>query len=147
LLGKIAIANTRLAYQSFKDTFTNKRFEALQAQGARVQRPLWGSTGTKNPLYRDVLYVETLIGPDTVNTVPPATLTALLDHGKAAPTLEQGLDEAKATLEALSEAGISLEQVTERLLSDGVKSFADSFEKLLANIEQKKERLTRPAPS
>ncbi|MEE9261793.1 MAG: transaldolase, partial [Dehalococcoidia bacterium] len=141
LLGKAAIANAKLAYQVFKDTFRGERFAVLQARDAHVQRPLWASTGTKNSTYSDVLYVESLIGLDTVNTMPPATLTAFLEHGTAAPTLEQDFGQAEATKEALAAAGISMEQITAKLLADGVKSFADSFDKLLANIEEKKARL------
>ena len=140
-LGKAAIANVRHAYHIFQDTFGSHRFAPLRAKGARVQRPLWASTGTKNPGYSDVLYVESLIGPDTVNTMPPATLTAFLDHGRKALTLEQGIPQAEQTMEALSAAGISMDQVTDKVLAEGVKSFADSFDKLLANIEEKKGRL------
>ena len=142
LLGKAAIANAKVAYKAFKETFGGDRFAALRGKGARVQRPLWASTGTKNPSYSDVLYVESLIGPDTVNTVPPATLTAFLEHGRVQETLGREVEEAERTLEDLAGAGISMEQVTAKLLADGVKSFADSFDKLLANIEEKKARLT-----
>ena len=141
LLGKAAIANARLAYQAFKGTFNSERFAVLREKGAMVQRPLWASTGTKNPAYSDVLYLESLIGPDTVNTVPPATLTAFLEHGRASVTLEQDVAEAAQVIEALAAAGINMEQVTEKLLADGLEAFADSFEKLLANIEDKRARL------
>ena len=141
LLGKAAVANAKLAYQAFNDTFQSDRFAALRARGARVQRPLWASTGTKNPDYSDVMYVESLMGPDTVNTMPPATLTAFLEHGSVAPTIEQGVDEARADLQAISSAGISMEVVTGKLLTDGVKSFGNSFDKLIANIEEKKTQL------
>ena len=150
LLGKAAIANARLAYHSFRGTFSGERFAVLRAGGARVQRPLWASTGTKNPAYSDVLYVESLIGPDTVNTMPPATMTAFVDHGQAKATLEQDAQEAEETMKAHAEAGLSMEQVTAKLLAAGVESFADSFNKLLANIEEKQARLLAPghvAPS
>ncbi len=141
LLGKAAIANAKLAYQAFKGTFNDKRFAALREKGAMVQRPLWASTGTKNPAYSDVLYLESLIGPDTVNTVPPATLTAFLDHGRASVTLEQDVEQAGPVIDALAAAGVSMEQVTEKLLADGLEAFADSFQKLMSNIEDKKARL------
>ena len=149
LLGKAAVSNAKLAYQAFKETFGGGRFSQLKAKGARVQRPLWASTGAKNSKYSDVLYVESLIGPDTVNTMPPNTLTAFLEHGVVEPTLERDISDAREAIEALESAGISMREVTDRLLADGVRAFADSFEKLLANIEDKKERLatkgSRPA--
>ena len=119
LLGKAAIANAKLAYRDFKAIFSNATFTALKEKGARPQRPLWASTGTKNPAYSDVLYLDSLIASDTVNTVPPATLTAFVDHGRAANTLEQGGDEAQRTIQALASAGIKLDQVTDQLLADG----------------------------
>ena len=141
LLGKAAIANARLAYRDFKEIFGNATFSALKEQGARAQRPLWASTGTKNPAYSDVVYLDSLIGPDTVNTVPPATLTAFADHGCAANTLEQGVEEAQRAIQALAGAGINIDRVTDKLLADGLKGFVESFEKLMANIEDKKVRL------
>jgi transaldolase len=141
LLGKAAIASAKSAYQAFKTTFSSKRFASLKAKGARVQRPLWASTSTKNPAYSDVLYVEPLIGPDTVNTMPPTTLTAFLEHGRAEVTLEHDMPKAEQTMEAIAKAGISMEQVTAKLLADGVKAFIDSFEKLLANIKEKRALL------
>ncbi|MCH7787500.1 MAG: bifunctional transaldolase/phosoglucose isomerase, partial [Chloroflexi bacterium] len=141
LVSKAAIANAKLAYRDFKGEFGHDRFAALRAKGAKVQRPLWASTSTKNPALSDVLYVEALIGRDTVNTVPEATLTAFLEHGSAAETLEQDLSDAEQTIESLRNAGIDMEQVTDKLLADGVKSFADSFDKLVANIEEKTARL------
>jgi transaldolase/glucose-6-phosphate isomerase len=138
LQGKVAIANAKLAYERFKEIFGGARFAALRARGARVQRPLWASTGTKNPAYSDVLYVETLIGPDTVNTLPPATLAAFRDHGRVEPTLEQGVDEARETLRTLGEVGISLDAITSQLLADGVASFAKSFDSLMATIEARR---------
>ncbi len=138
LLGKVAIANAKMAYQRFKKIFGDKRFAALRAKGARVQRQLWASTGTKDPNYSDVLYVEALIGPDTVNTVPPATYDAYRDHGKWALTLESDLNGAKDTLAHLKEAGISLEAVTAQLLDEAVKAFADPFQKMMKAIEEKR---------
>lgn len=143
LQGKAAVANAKQAYQIFKKAFGGKRFAALKAKGARVQRPLWASTSTKNPSYPDLLYVDTLIGPDTVNTLPTATVQAVLDHGKPALTLEQGVEEARDTLEQLENAGISMEAVTAQLLDEGVKAFIASFDKLLANIAQKRALLAR----
>ena len=141
LLGKAAIANAKLAYARFKEIFAGPAFSALKAKGAQAQRPLWASTGTKNPQYSDVLYVDELIGPDTVNTVPPATLAAFIDHGHMQPTLEAGVDEARRAMEQLAAAGINMEAVTDELLVDGVKAFSDSFTKLLANLEDKRARL------
>jgi len=141
LMGKAAIANAKLAYQSFKAVFGGDRFAVLQANGARVQRPLWGSTGTKNSSYSDVLYIDSLIGEDTINTVPPATLTAFIEHGQAKATLEQDVADSEQTMKALAAAGISIDKVTNKLLTDGVKSFADSFTQLLANVEDKKSLL------
>ena len=141
LLGKAAIANAKVAYQEFKRVFGGDRFDALRSRGARLQRPLWGSTGTKNPAYSDVLYVESLIGPDTVNTMPPATLTTFLEQGVADVTLERDISEAQDALQKLEGAGIGMEQVTSKLLADGVKAFAGSFDTLMANIGDKKARL------
>ena len=141
LMGKAAIANAKLAYQSFKTVFGGDRFAALQAKGARVQKPLWGSTGTKNPTYSDVLYIDNLIGEDTVNTVPPATLTAFIEHGQANATLEQDVTDSEQAMKELAAAGVSIDEVTDKLLADGVKSFADSFNQLLANVEEKKALL------
>jgi transaldolase len=141
LLGKAANANAVLAYQAFQETFHGERFAALRTRGARVQRPLWASTGTKNPAYSDVLYVEPLIGPDTVNTMPPDTITAFLDHGRAEVTVDKDLEGARQALAALEAAGVNMESVTQRLLDDGVKAFQDSFDNLLAGIEEKKARL------
>jgi len=140
LQGKAAIANAKLAYRAFQETFGGERFAQLKAKGARVQRPLWASTSTKNPSYSDVMYVENLIGPDTVNTLPPATIRAFQEHGRAALTLQQGVDEAQAVMDALAQAGIDMKVVTARLLDQGVKAFADSFDKLLADIVQKREK-------
>ncbi|MEE8472661.1 MAG: bifunctional transaldolase/phosoglucose isomerase [Dehalococcoidia bacterium] len=141
LAGRAAVSSARLAYRDFREDFSRERFAALRAKGARVQRPLWASTGTKNPAYSDLLYVESLIGPDTVNTLPMATINAFLEHGRAGANLEKDLPEAEKTMASLAAAGISLEQVTARLLDEGVKSFTDSFEKLLAGIEEKRAAL------
>ena len=141
LLGKAAVSNARVAYQDFKKTFATSRFQALSAKGARVQRPLWASTSTKNPEYSDVMYVETLIGPDTVNTMPDATLAAFLEHGTARHSIEDDVHEARETLLALESAGISMDAVTTQLMHDGVKAFADSFDQLIENISAKRERL------
>jgi transaldolase/glucose-6-phosphate isomerase len=131
LLGKAAIANAKLAYARFKSIFGAPRFQTLKEKGARVQRPLWASTGTKSPNYSDVMYVEPLIGRDTVNTMPPATLDAFRDHGVVRPSLEEGLKEAEAALAALAEFGIDMDQATAQLLDDGVKTFANSFRQLI----------------
>jgi transaldolase len=137
LFGKAAIANAKLAYERFQQVFGDERWARLQRAGARVQRPLWASTSTKNPSYRDVIYVEELIGPDTVNTMPLATLEAFADHGVAKRTVDQGLDEAKRSLRALAEAGIDLDQVTRDLLVEAVDKFVAPFRKLLACIDEK----------
>jgi transaldolase len=135
LRGRVAIANAKRAYGRFQKIFADPRFAALEAKGARVQRPLWASTSTKDPRYRDVLYLESLIGPDTVNTLPLETIDAFRDHGRARPSLEEDLDGAEKTLRELAEAGISIDSVTEQLLDEGVRKFAEPFDKLLGNIE------------
>jgi transaldolase len=137
LQGKIAIANAKIAYVRFGEIFSGPRWERLVAQGARVQRPLWASTSTKNPSYPDTLYVDNLIGPHTVNTVPPHTLRAVLDHGVVAPTLQAGMDEARAQLARLSELGVDLDAITRQLLDDGVAAFAKSFETMMDSIAAK----------
>jgi len=139
LEGKAAVANAKLAYAMYREIFATDRFQALA--GAQKQRVLWASTSTKNPDYRDVVYVEELIGRDTVNTVPPHTLEALEDHGVVKETLIEGLDEAEAHLERLAAAGIDMDRVTDELLADGVAKFAEPFEKLLTEIGRKCERL------
>ena len=142
LLGKTGIANLRLTYAKFRKIFEAERFTTLRAKGAHVQRPLWASTGTKNPKYSDLMYVESVVGPHTVNTVPPATLDALLDHGKVtANTVEADLDDARATIEGLAKAKISLFDVTQNLQVEGVKSFADSYNAMLAAIASKQKQL------
>jgi transaldolase/glucose-6-phosphate isomerase len=142
LLGKTGVANMKLIYARYKKIFESERFERLKAKGGRVQRPLWASTGVKNPAYSDLLYVESLVGKNTVNTVPPATLDALMDHGTVnADTVERGLDEAHTTLAALAAAQISLFDVTQKLQVDGVKSFADSYNAMLGAIASKQKQL------
>ncbi|HKP72819.1 MAG TPA: bifunctional transaldolase/phosoglucose isomerase [Pyrinomonadaceae bacterium] len=141
LLGRAAVANAKLAYQKFKEIFHGERFSALKAKGAQVQRCLWASTGTKNPKYSDVLYVDNLIGPETVNTVPPATYTAIRDHGQTAPTLEDGLDECRALVAQLGEVGIDLKAVTEKLQKDGLDAFVKSFDTLAESIESKRDAI------
>jgi transaldolase/glucose-6-phosphate isomerase len=138
LAGKIAIANAKLAYAWYLDLIASDRWKALAAKGAMPQRLLWASTGVKNPDYRDVLYIETLIGPDTVNTVPPKTLDAFRDHGEVAPTLAAGLDEARAVLDKAAALGLDLPGVTTALVADGVKQFSDAADTLLAAVEDKR---------
>ena len=139
LLGKAAIANARLAYEDFKKVVATERFKRLQAKGARLQRPLWASTSTKNPAYRDVVYVEELIGPDTVNTMPPQTVVAFLDHGQVRLSLEEDLGGARQVLAGLEMLGISMEEVTAELEEEGVKSFADAFTVLLEAVENRRQ--------
>lgn len=136
LLGKVAIANAKLAYQTFKEIFGSERFKRLE--DAKVQRQLWASTGTKNPKFGDTYYVESLIGPDTVDTIPPATYAAFRDHGTVKLTLEDGIDEARQIIERLEKSGVSLMKATEQLTADGVKSFAASFESLMTTIETRR---------
>ncbi|HZO94293.1 MAG TPA: bifunctional transaldolase/phosoglucose isomerase [Candidatus Baltobacteraceae bacterium] len=142
LLGKAAIANTKLAYQRFQKLFGDARFAALKAKGAHVQRPLWASTSTKNPAYPDLLYVDSLVGRDTVNTVPPATLDAILDHARVRPdTVLEDLEGARKVITDLAQAHISLYDVTEELVTEGVKSFSDSFDAMLKAIQGKLDKL------
>lgn len=138
LKGKVAIANAKLAYQDYKRLFMGPRWEKLAAKGAKPQRLLWASTGTKNKDYSDVLYVEELIGPNTINTVPPATLDAFRDHGKLRNSLEENVEEARAVLEELARSGISLDAITEELVKDGVKQFADAADKLYGAVASKR---------
>jgi transaldolase len=137
LLGKAAIANARLAYAEYKQVFSAKRFQKLKSGGGRVQRPLWASTSTKNPAYRDVMYVEELVGPDTVNTMPPQTLAAFLEHGLVRLSLEENLDGARQVLADMDALGVSMDEVTEELEVEGVKSFADAFTVLLDAIPER----------
>jgi len=140
LKGRIGIANAKMVYQRFKEYFQSERWERLAEKGARIQRVLYGSTGTKNPEYSDVMYVENLIGPNTVNTIPPKTLEAFLDHGIVALTLESGLDEARAQLNDLAELGISLDEVTQQLLDEGVENLKP-YDALIKTITEKKMEL------
>jgi len=146
LLGKIAISNAKLAYQQFKEAFSSERFRKLRDLGARVQRPLWASTGTKNPKYSDIMYVESLIGAGTVNTLPPATYDAFRDHGRVELTIEKDLDEARRILATFAAKGFSLDEITHKLTVDGVKSFNDSFEHLMRTIEQRRDLVARGLP-
>ena len=141
LKGRIGITNAKIVYQHFKDAFLSERWQRLEEKGARLQRVLYGSTGTKNPDYSDVMYVENLIGPNTVNTVPPKTLEAFLDHGTVALTLESDLDEARAQLNELAALGINLDEVTQGLLDEGVKNFVEPYDKLIKTITEKKAEL------
>jgi transaldolase len=141
LLGKAAIANARLAYRSFTQIFGEPRFQALAARGAMVQRPLWASTSTKNPAYRDVMYVEELIGPHTVNTMPPATIEAFRDHGLVAPTLERDVAGAEEVFRRLAAAGLDIDAITRQLQVAGVHLFAESFDKLVAASDRKRQAL------
>jgi transaldolase len=143
LFGKTAIANSRIVYQKFKEIFGRHAFLDLKDKGARVQRPLWASTSTKNPKYRDVLYVEELIGPDTVDTMPPATIDAFRDHGRVRTSLEERLEEANGIFRDLADLGIDLAAATEKLQLDGVKLFADSFDTLMKSLTSKRESLAK----
>ena len=134
--GKVAIANAKLTYQKYQSIFSGPRWQALAGRGARTQRPLWASTSTKNPNYRDVIYVEELIGPDTVDTIPPATFDAFRDHGRPRASLVEGLEDAHDVMESLGRVGISMAEVTDKLLEDGVKLFADAFDKLLKAVDR-----------
>ncbi|HEY2992169.1 MAG TPA: bifunctional transaldolase/phosoglucose isomerase [Methylomirabilota bacterium] len=136
LMGRVAIANARLTYQRYKDLYLGERWAALAVKGARSQRLLWASTSSKNPNYRDVVYVEELIGPDTVNTIPPATYDAFRDHGRARPSLDEDFEDAQDTMDTLAKVGIDMKQVTDTLLVDGCKIFVDAFAKLLAAVNK-----------
>jgi transaldolase len=136
LLGKVAIANGKLTYQRYQEIFSGPKWEKLAAKGAQTQRVLWASTSTKNPNYRDVMYVEELIGADTVDTMPPATIDSFRDHGRARPSLTEDIPGAQKTMDDLAKAGISMKEVTDKLTVDGVKLFSDAFDKLLAAVEK-----------
>jgi len=140
LLGKVAIANAKLAYQRYLRSVGSSRWKTLAAKGAQTQRVLWASTSTKNPNYRDVLYVEELIGPDTVNTIPPATLDAFRDHGQIRPSLVEDLKSAETTMQTLHAVGISIDEITDKLTDDGVRLFAEAFAKLLEAVEKSTTR-------
>ncbi len=144
ILGKVAIANGKLTYEAYQRIFSSPRWKVLGAKGAQTQRVLWASTSTKNPNYRDVIYIEELIGPDTVNTVPPATLDAFRDHGKLRQSLTEDLNGARKTMAELAEVGIVMKNVTDKLTTDGVKLFADAFDTLLAAVEKNSKRSGTP---
>ena len=145
LQGKVAIANGKLTYQRYQRIFSGPRWEALAFQGAQTQRVLWASTSTKNPAYRDVMYVEELIGPDTVNTMPPATVDAFRDHGRLRNSLTEDVARAQKVMDDLAKGGISIKEVTTKLTADGVKLFADAFHKLLAVVEKSVEQKGKKA--
>jgi transaldolase len=141
LKGKLAVANAKLAYQNWKQVFSTDRWEELRMKGATRQRCLWASTSTKNPAYSDVLYVEELIGPETVNTMPEETIRAFQDHGRVALTLDEGVDQARAILERVEQAGVSYDDVVKTLEEEGVQKFSDSFADLINGIEAKRGEL------
>ncbi|MFL5979633.1 MAG: transaldolase [Gaiellaceae bacterium] len=141
LKGKLAVANAKLAYQRYQELFSGARWDALKAKGATAQRCLWASTSTKNPAYRDVLYVEELIGPETVDTMPEETISAFQDHGEVAPTLERDLDEARRVFDRVAEVGVDYDDVVAVLEREGVDKFADSFRELLDGVEAKRGEL------
>ena len=144
IIGKIAIANAKLTYQRYRELFGNERWQALASKGATTQRVLWASTSTKNPNYRDVIYIEELIGPETVNTIPPATFDAFRDHGQVRPSLTEGVEDARITMETLARLGISMQEVTDKLLVDGVRLFDDAFKKVTRAIETKRKTFKPP---
>ena len=141
LQGKLAVANAKLAYQAWKEIFGSERWAALEAKGATKQWCLWASTSTKNPAYRDVMYVEDLIGPDTVNTMPEETIEAFQDHGEVRVTIEEGVDEARKLFADVEAAGVSIDDVTRVLEEEGVQKFSDSFAELLDGIKAKRGEL------
>lgn len=147
LAGKVAVANAKLTYKRYKEIMQGEGWQALAGRGARPQRLLWASTSTKNPGYRDVLYVEELVGEDTVNTVPPATLDAFRDHGKVRKSLEEDVEGASETMAALERAGVSMQEVTDQLLEDGVRLFSEAFDKLLATIEEECRKAADTGPT
>lgn len=141
LLGMTGVANAKLAYQDYLRIFKSERFLSLAQKGAKVQRPLWASTSTKNPAYPDTLYVDNLIGPDTVNTMPGETIESFLDHGTVERTIDQGVSEAQRTIDGLEAAGILMDTVTQELLDDGIEKFAEPYRSLLSAIEQKTRQM------
>jgi transaldolase len=141
LKGKLAVANAKLAYQRYKELFSGARWDALEAKGARAQRCLWASTSTKNPAYSDVMYVDDLIGPETVNTMPEETIDAFQDHGEVALTLDTGIDDAKQVFERIAQAGVDYDDVVVTLEREGVDKFADSFRELLDGVKAKRGEL------
>jgi transaldolase/glucose-6-phosphate isomerase len=136
VVGKVAIANAKLAYERYLGIFSGPRWDKLKSQGAQTQRVLWASTSTKNPSYPDILYVQELIGPDTVNTIPPATLDAFRDHGQPRETLTEDIAGARETMKTLADLGVSIDQVTDKLTDDGVRLFEEAFDKLLVAVEK-----------
>ena len=145
LKGRLAIDNAKLVYQQFKEIFSGPEWDFLVSKGATVQRPLWASTSTKNPDYSDVMYVENLVGPDTVNTMPKATIEDVMDHAEIRESIEEGVDEARQLFEDLERAGIDYEEITDVLEQEGVQKFADSFTELIGEIEQQTGKLARQA--
>ena len=145
LLGKAAIANAKEAYHTFRETFSGPRWAALAAKGAKVQRPLWASTGAKNPAYRDILYAEELIGPDTVDTMGPPTIEAFRDHGQVRNSVEEDYPGAQRVLKELADAGIEMSKVTQDLQDAGIKQFSDSFEAIMKDVRTKSEQFTAGA--
>jgi transaldolase len=143
LQGELAIANAKLAYQIYKEVFGGARWNKLAEKGANTQRLLWASTSTKNPDYPDTLYVDNLVGPETVNTMPKKTIQAVMDHSEIRPTLEEGVEEAKRLLERLREAGLDYEDVTDILEKEGIQKFADPFNEMLEEIKNKSRQLVR----
>jgi transaldolase len=145
LKGKLAIANAKLAYAAFREIFSGEDWEFLESKGATKQRPLWASTSVKNPEYGDVMYVEELAGPDTVNTMPTSTLDAFMDHGevRSSSPIEEDLNEARGLIEKLREIGVDYEEITETLEKEGVQLFADSFDELLEVIQSKSRQVVR----
>ncbi len=141
LKGKIAVANAKLAYAKYQEIFGSDRFAKLKAAGARPQRPLWASTGTKNPAYSDTLYVDTLVGPDTVNTMPEKTIAAFLDHGSTERAVDKDVDQSRQLMADLADAGIDIDAVTHQLEEEGIASFIKSFESLLDGVEAKRSQL------
>jgi transaldolase / glucose-6-phosphate isomerase len=144
LLGKVAIANAKQTYAKYQNIFSGDRWQTLASKGAQTQRVLWASTSTKNPKYRDVLYVEELIGPDTVNTIPPATLDAFRDHGHPRASLTEDVEGANRVMETVAKLGISMKEVTDKLTDDGVHLFAEAFDKLLEAVEKNSKSQTTP---
>jgi transaldolase len=141
LRGRAAVAQAKLAYQLFRERFSGERWQRLTTRGARVQRPLWASTSTKNPEYPDTLYVDNLIGPDTVNTMPESTIEAFEDHGRIARTIDVGVDESRAVMSALAAVGVDMGDVGRVLEEEGVASFAKSYDELIETLREKADRL------
>jgi transaldolase len=145
LQGKVAVANAKMAYASYKEACASERWQKLAAAGARPQRLLWASTSAKNPAYRDVLYVEELIGPDTVNTMPQATLEAFRDHGEIRSALEENIEEARDVMAGLEELGLAMKEITDQLQADAVRLFVEPFDQLLAAIETQRQAVPKRA--